>query len=58
MFAAVAMSASLGATVPLGFRALGIDPAVASGPLITTLNDVLSLSVYFGIAAALSAHLP
>lgn len=26
------------------------DPAVASGPLITTLNDVLSLIIYFGIA--------
>ena len=54
MFAAIVMSACLGAMVPLLFRALGIDPAVASGPLITTLNDVLSLSVYFGIAAALA----
>ena len=58
MFAAVAMSACLGAMVPLGLRALAIDPAIASGPLITTLNDVLSLSVYFGIAARLSVHLP
>jgi len=53
MLAAVVVSAVLGAVVPLVFRALRIDPAVASGPLITTLNDVLSLLIYFGIAAAL-----
>lgn len=53
MLAAVVASAVLGAVVPLAFRALHIDPAVASGPLITTLNDVFSLLIYFGIAAAL-----
>ena len=57
MFGAVAMSACLGALVPLAFRAAGIDPAVASGPLITTLNDVLSLLVYFAIAATLATRL-
>ena len=40
----------MGAVVPLVFRRLGIDPAVASGPLITTLNNGLSLLLYFGIA--------
>ena len=35
----------------VGFPPLGVDPAVASGPLITTLNDGLSLMLYFGIAA-------
>ena len=52
MAAAIVLSALLGAVVPLLFRALGIDPAVSSGPLITTLNDVLSLGIYFAIAAA------
>ena len=33
--------------VPLVFRRLGIDPAVASGPLITTPNDGLSLLLYW-----------
>ena len=41
----------MGAVVPLAFRRIGVDPAVASGPLITTLNDGLSLLLYFGIAA-------
>ena len=53
MFAAVVLSAVLGATIPILFRAFGIDPAVASGPLITTVNDILSLSIYFGVASAL-----
>ena len=52
MTAAITLSALLGAVVPLVFRALGIDPAVSSGPLITTLNDILSLAIYFAIAAA------
>ena len=50
MLCAVVLSAGLGALTPLLFRAVGIDPAVASGPLITTLNDVLSLLIYFSIA--------
>ena len=41
----------MGAVVPLVFRRLEIDPTVASGPLITTLNDGLSLLLYFRIAA-------
>ena len=53
MGVAVVFSALLGALVPLLFRRLGIDPAVASGPLITTLNDVVSLFLYFSIAVAL-----
>ena len=46
------VGAAMGAAVvPLAFRRIGVDPAVASGPLITTLNDRLSLLLYFGIAA-------
>ena len=41
----------MGAMVPLVFLRLGIDPAVASGPLIATLNDGLPLLLYFGITA-------
>ena len=53
MFAAIVLSACLGAVIPLVFLRTGIDPAVASGPLITTLNDCLSLTIYFGIAVLL-----
>lgn len=50
MFTAIVFSSLLGVVIPLLFRRLGVDPAVASGPLITTLNDCLSLGVYFTIA--------
>jgi Mg2+ transporter (mgtE) len=39
-----------GTIIPLIFYKLKLDPAVASGPLITTLSDMISLSVYFSIA--------
>ncbi|MEM6453452.1 MAG: magnesium transporter [Acidobacteriota bacterium] len=42
-----------GAILPILFRRLGIDPAVASAPLVTTSNDVLGILIYFGISHAL-----
>ncbi|WP_128894906.1 magnesium transporter [Longirhabdus pacifica] len=39
-----------GTMIPLLLFKLKIDPAIASGPLITTLNDIFSLTVYFGLA--------
>ncbi|MGM0750660.1 MAG: magnesium transporter [Bacillota bacterium] len=40
-----------GTIIPLILYKLNVDPAVASGPLITTINDILSLMIYFGIAS-------
>lgn len=39
-----------GAFVPLVMHRFNIDPAVASGPFITTLNDIISMFIYFGLA--------
>lgn len=39
-----------GTVIPLILHKFKVDPAVASGPLITTINDILSLLIYFGIA--------
>jgi len=47
----------LGVFSPLFFARLGIDPAVASGPIITAFNDFLSMSIYFLIAMGLGALL-
>jgi magnesium transporter len=49
---AVGMSAAslLGAAMPLALDLFGIDPAVASGPLVSTINDSLALTVYFTTA--------
>lgn len=46
-----------GTVIPLIVYKMNIDPAVASGPLITTLNDVFSLTVYFGVATFFIAYL-
>ena len=49
----VALAAVNGACVPLIFQKLNIDPAVASGPLVTTSNDITGILIYFGIAYVL-----
>lgn len=46
-----------GTVIPLILYRLNIDPAVASGPLITTLNDIFSLLTYFGIATIFIQYL-
>ena len=42
-------SGFIGAAVPLAFKKFKIDPALATGPLVTTTNDVLSLLIYLGL---------
>jgi magnesium transporter len=48
---------ALGVFSPLFFLRMGVDPAVASGPIVTAFNDFLSMSIYFLIAIGLSALL-
>ena len=47
----------LGVFSPLFFTKVGVDPAVASGPIVTACNDFLSMSIYFLIAIGLGAVL-
>lgn len=42
-----------GSLIPLVMSRLGTDPAVASGPFISTICDVISMAVYFGLATVL-----
>ncbi|GGD01683.1 magnesium transporter MgtE [Thalassobacillus devorans] len=42
-----------GTSIPLLLHKFNVDPAVASGPLITTINDILSLFIYFSLARLL-----
>ncbi|MFP4250620.1 MAG: magnesium transporter [Armatimonadota bacterium] len=53
MFLAMSIGGTLGSAVPLAFNRIGVDPAIASGPLFTTLNDAIALLVYFGSAVML-----
>ncbi|WP_102692872.1 magnesium transporter [Rummeliibacillus pycnus] len=46
-----------GSFIPILMHRLNIDPAVASGPFITTLNDITSILIYLGIATAFINHL-
>jgi magnesium transporter len=39
--------------IPIAIKKIGFDPAVASGPFITTFIDLLSVFVFFGIATLL-----
>lgn len=39
----------LGATVPLFLKRFGADPAIATGPFVTTMNDIFALSIYLSI---------
>ena len=44
------LSSISGTAIPLLFKQLNIDPAVASGPLITTINDLVAVIAYYGLA--------
>lgn len=53
MIAGMAFAAVSGSLMPLLFQKFGIDPAIASGPLVTTLNDCVSVSIYLSVATIL-----
>ena len=57
MFITVAISTVIGTTIPAIITKFKIDPAVASGPFITTINDSISLVIYFTIATMLIEQL-
>jgi len=50
MCIAMTVSGFTGTSIPLIFKKMGIDPAVASGPLITTINDLVAVVIYYGLA--------
>lgn len=47
---AMMISGFTGAAIPICLYRLGVDPAVASGPLITTVNDLVAVISYYGLA--------
>lgn len=50
LLAAIIISSLVGTLVPMFFHKIKIDPAVASGPLITTVNDLVAVVTYYGFA--------
>ena len=51
MLCAITIANLAGSLIPLLMEKIGFDPAVASGPFITTLSDLTSVLIYFNIAA-------
>lgn len=51
MMAAITVANLAGSWIPMIMERLGFDPAVASGPFITTLSDLTSVLIYFNIAS-------
>ena len=52
MLVAIVASAILGVLVPYLFRLIRIDPAIAAGPLVTTIDDIVAIGIYY-VAALL-----
>lgn len=50
LLVAIVISSLVGTLVPIVFNRIKIDPAVASGPLITTVNDLVAVVTYYGLA--------
>lgn len=53
VFSACVTASALGAFAPFFFARIKVDPAVASGPIVTAFNDVLSLQMFFLVARTL-----
>ena len=53
VISSMSVAALIGSLVPMGFARINIDPAVATGPFVTTAIDIISVSFYFMIATAL-----
>ena len=47
---AMLISSAVGTLIPLFFKKIKVDPAVASGPLITTVNDLVAVVTYYGLS--------
>lgn len=56
LLVSILLSSIIGTAIPLVLHRLKIDPAVASGPLITTINDLVAVVTYYGLAWVLLIH--
>ena len=50
MLVSMVVSSVSGTSIPLLLERIGVDPAVASGPFITTINDLFAVLIYYGLA--------
>ena len=53
LFSVIVFASVSGTYIPLTLHKFGIDPALATGPFITTTNDIIGLIIYFGVGHVL-----
>jgi magnesium transporter len=51
------VSTSMATIMPILLKRLGVDPAIAAGPFVTTANDITGITIYLALATALLNHL-
>ena len=56
LLSVVVLASFMGTITPIILDKFGVNPALASGPFITTANDIIGLAVYFGVAHLLIKH--
>lgn len=55
MFSAIMVATTLGLFLPFLFKRIGIDPAISSGPLVTTANDSISVAIYMSLTLLMAS---
>jgi magnesium transporter len=53
MLCGILSAAVTGTVIPLGCERMGVDPALASGPFVTSMNDIMGTLIYLGLGARL-----
>ncbi len=53
LITAMTVCSLIGSLIPIIFMKIKVDPAVASGPFITTINDIICVLIYYGLATIL-----
>lgn len=56
LITSMSLAATVGSTIPIVLRRFGVDPAIATGPFVTTSIDVMGIVAYFTIARLLVLH--
>ena len=56
MWTSITIASTMGAVEPIFFHRIGVDPATATGPLITTITDIFTNLTYYSLATFLWMH--
>jgi magnesium transporter len=51
------VSTSMATIMPVVLKRMGVDPAVAAGPFVTTANDITGITIYLSLATLFLDHL-